>query len=53
MMITMNLIVKGDDRGSVGPEQHSQLVEYITPWPLGQGTVQHAHSAPYSNFFPS
>jgi len=23
------------------------------PWPLGQGTIQHAHRGPHSNFFPS
>jgi len=23
------------------------------PWPLGQGTIQHAHRGPHSSFFPS
>jgi len=23
------------------------------PWPLGQGTIQHAYRGPHSNFFPS
>jgi len=45
-------VPEGSKKNFIG-QIHGCLSVATFPWPLGQGTIQHAHRGPNSNFLPS